>query len=1630
MKSASSISLSKSWWKKEAPDGLKKSGTGFEKALDEHAKADGALAKAKPEAAISAFESALSALASAGKSVAAEAKDLEKKEKDKKKKADLANTQAVMGKPLAKAIEAERKKLEALEEAVAAGDFGTPEAHKAFLQKWAPKIKRGQISFAIGLPSNKPEEMRFNFHMTKDPRGLANPLKKHANAKKFTFGKAGTLALAEAHGEEDATTRTLCLYLEGRRIPGLAKRVRLMLKKLGVSQFGKVRILEGGVEVDGADEDDEDETIQAFDLDAPDEPAGAGNGADPDPMPAAAPPQGPQPEPEPEPQPDAGSAPAATIAAAPAPPVDAKALQARYVAIYPAIKRMMGGMEPAEAAMVKDALQGYGKAMKSGDPARALALIEALEDRAEGSAAKLAALTGGVGAPLLDAGAAGNGLGPLMDAGSGSQAPAQEPTMFPEFNKVPAEIRNLFPYMETGGPIAPELVDRTLGVADRLEDLSQEDRAELLGMLPVGPAYPEIMLSILEGLLWMQSQRASAAAEIKLAKGSLSGTSVAELGGRGARIPVKLGEKASVDFGSAVEAIAMARRLKTSAAVMTEDGRYTIYVVRDGAWFAQLYHGTVENHLTKPSENPTDTMLIRKHRALQTLITRDDIVVDMRAGAGELQRAGGDLDPFDAHLAAYGVGLELVADREEFLKIFVLAMRDTAHVALNASEAELKREQKKYAGSETTPEQDAIIRKACATVSRLEDEIEKQKQMIKALEGERDKDLQRIAGRTPGLLGVPRPGAVMDTYTYNILGPGKRFAEQISVHRREIYQREQQRLDAAKPFPLVLQFNRDQRAKLMAPSAGGKTSAIQAKIAELHGNIVETRRNVVSGSLEMWTVDKVRDAAVAGLALKPEKALWVREHARKVREDKAKRSIALAALSIGLAIGAAFATGGVALFLAGAAFTVGVIDAVETTQDRFVLGAAANITINPTDGLISQDDVPHWGWVAVAWAGVVLDAGDVAKAIKVLKTARLEKGVRTAGEIRQLTDAELDVAARTLRPQADAEELMRLRKALADALAGRKVSEFNPAVIPERVFDREYGDAAAEAVTLIKKNKDGTYKVEILVRDSVDGKTRDFAVAEEIGHLRQINDPAYADDVAKLTEDQLSKGAWAVKSDAEKLEAFRAQRRLERDLQKDRVVALEARRQEIQDTLGALPEWIANGGGTTDDLRRAQLALRDVEYDLGDARGALETYTREFDEIQSAIAGGTRPAFLDWDVAPRLFNTSQTGKNNKAAIDLLDLRDAAGNKINPENLKDAGWGFRRQYADDANPGNYTLAKQPDFDPSTGKHYRVADHPDGYKFLQEFTPDPKELKKSVAQRRAELELQFRDPLTNFAKVEDAIQGYTPYQQAYARSYRRPLRAMSDGLPIDVPNGGRVTIPGLDMGKVFKEIDDAGGAALSPNKYEEMLRRALRAEIVKHVQTHVDAEHQILALKAYKKLMPNNAARGELFTHFRAANMAEEAAALPGVTGPVRTLQSIGKTGEKARKSGDLTIKGTKFRGDGIMDVAIDDAVKNHPRFDRLKGPKEAGEYLLEDKSSLAAFEVAQLKHYSEALKSADGLMAKTDRPFQGVAYVFPSALDAKAAKKEMHALSKLNEPDKLSDAIHLGYYVGDKIKWIR
>ncbi len=286
MQSNSRIELTKAWWTKERPKALAKSGDGFGRAVDQLGKSLASAERSFDARSTKEVEAALAAIASSARQVVSEASALAKTAGDPATRRELADLADMMKKPLAKELDAVRARLAELARAANAeeadapdGDFADPAAHAAYLAGFVQKLRRKPHSFALGLPSNDPAEMRLALHPKTSGRSLAARLKSSIAAKKVTFGTASAGGPAEEGGDPEGP-RTLVLTLEGRAIPSLAKRVRLMLKALGVAGFRRVKVFEAGVEL--AETGDETAPPETVDLDAaePEEGSGAGTPAD------------------------------------------------------------------------------------------------------------------------------------------------------------------------------------------------------------------------------------------------------------------------------------------------------------------------------------------------------------------------------------------------------------------------------------------------------------------------------------------------------------------------------------------------------------------------------------------------------------------------------------------------------------------------------------------------------------------------------------------------------------------------------------------------------------------------------------------------------------------------------------------------------------------------------------------------------------------------------------------------------------------------------------------------------------------------------------------------------------------------------------------------------------------------------------------------------------------------------------------------------------------------------------------------------------------------------------------------------------------------------------------------------
>ncbi len=272
MKTNSTCELSRTWWSRERPKALTKSAAGFEKALMGYEKAHASIQDGATQPEIKGLKAAVAEILAASKDVVAEAKILARSAEDADARKELSNTIEVMGKPLQKRLDAVRSDIALLTETLANegrekededgedGDaLASPAAQAEYIRSFAGRLRRRRHNFALGVPSKDPTEMRFVFHAKKPAKSLASLVKSKAGAKAWVYGTAGTKAPEGTDTEDPAKPKILLLDIEGgKRIPGLARRVKLMFKRLGVSAFARVRILEAGVAV----EDDETPPVE------------------------------------------------------------------------------------------------------------------------------------------------------------------------------------------------------------------------------------------------------------------------------------------------------------------------------------------------------------------------------------------------------------------------------------------------------------------------------------------------------------------------------------------------------------------------------------------------------------------------------------------------------------------------------------------------------------------------------------------------------------------------------------------------------------------------------------------------------------------------------------------------------------------------------------------------------------------------------------------------------------------------------------------------------------------------------------------------------------------------------------------------------------------------------------------------------------------------------------------------------------------------------------------------------------------------------------------------------------------------------------------------------------------------
>ncbi|NSY39583.1 hypothetical protein [Leisingera sp. ANG59] len=1038
---------------------------------------------------------------------------------------------------------------------------------------------------------------------------------------------------------------------------------------------------------------------------------------------------------------------------------------------------------------------------------------------------------------------------------------------------------------------------------------------------------------------------------------------------------------------------------------------------------------------------------------LAALITEDDYVLHSdSAGNAKIERAGGASDPYAAHMRTFGVGLKDCKTREEFEKQFELVMRDAAHDCVAKAEDAAQKLKEQLAGAKLGSEEQAALERTLEKIAPFDKKLDVKERELLIAELKLYGEYANFVAKFGNPMTAPFASLELG---WNLLrgNPVAADAEtQAEVKRltAEVNALKAQRSVAAAEFPLALRVPDRVAFSGMTPEA--QASLLRSQVDSMLIDIQTTRKNIDEGDFDLWTIPGVCNTAMAATGLEGDQLKWAQEKAAWEGKKDAAWSIGEAVVGIGLAVAAGFATGGLAWVLGGAALAVGVYGAVDVTEDYFRLGSAANVSIDPAKGIVTEEEVPGIGWVVAAWIGVGFDAVDVAKASKALVAAAKLAKVDDFGK---LSKAELDDVIKALKLSPE-----EVDNTLLPLLKGARVKNFRAVEVPPSVFDTKYASEMSEAVTLVKGNPAEGFSIEVVVRGGAGVNVRRTAVLEEMRHIDQLTDPRFKGEVWRLSEDALKK--WPDTGAVDQMKAHQLQLKMEIDAQ--------------QKLLADLNDAIAKTSDTGKlDILKAERA---------DVQGYIADYEFRLEGVEDGLAAGKMPVWLEGATPPRLFNSpsKQTLKTRKLAETEIEnvnsaVRLADGSrppKIDcPDGytyyLKNGRYHFRLlpgatpkkyfklEYSKKTGYRSVELPSKPtgakssaDLRQDVRRRYRgdpafpeLESAAEGLliqKLAQDAGIAEDEVGKLIAAMRsksaAELEAEFPDYPKLRKMAADKKANLTPVQfeaefptysfaRAYAKKYEKVFKQ------IGAIEGLKVTPDEILTQKLLASATEAN--------VDGLIRRALREKIVAQLAEIKDPARRMQVLKDYFRTSPEQGFHGKLFSEFREMVLKEADAGAKPVTAGRPGMQAVLEEDIIARKPlpKETQLKGTSRSGDGINEVRRPIGGSDDP------GPLKAGDYLAEDKASVAALKLEQLENYCRLLSEGQGPQAgkiltdmKVDGEYaalEGVTYFFPTKADAEKALLIM----KDRQGDKLHKNIHVAYYaksqsgnIASTVKWIR
>jgi Domain of unknown function (DUF4157) len=684
------------------------------------------------------------------------------------------------------------------------------------------------------------------------------------------------------------------------------------------------------------------------------------------------------------------------------------------------------------------------------------------------------------------------------------------------------------------------------------------------------------------------------------------------------------GERIGKPYPTLDMAITYARSLGKAALVYQENNLYVVHLGKkvgfDGFFSEKEF--TADSVAKDAAGNTTWT---RKKSNVLAVITEDGAVMrpDTDGKLPLRESPGLESDPFGSHQDVFGTGLSEIKDKDKFLRQFELAMRDTAFLMLEASEKEAKAKQNELKTGLPQSDKAKVIQTA-KSLETVDQEISKLETAITAFRFYKP---------------VPFMQEMNDKVMNDAIAAEKKLPEV-----------KQKRLGMVQVYPLLSQFDAEAIKKFNAL----KTDEERAKILggavpEILENINKTRKNIRGGDLNLWSIPGIVEGVKTGLKLEKQGQQWVDEKAKAVKVNKAIWDIALAALAIGGALIATFATGGLALAGAGVAIGAGTVSAVRTTEDYLTNKAAANTNINKELAIQPRDMSGEWAWVVVAWVGVGLDALSVFQALKAFKAAKVTQALiaEAAGQIaaqnvgkvtqngEKITkELLLDALQSSTKGERGVQNAATLRQIVLEGLPAEtkaQLKNLKVIILEDKEFAKRFKQTA-DAVTTFDKAGDTVNPIIYIRRGG-----NPLAIQEETQHLAQLAnaDKSTLNKISQVSEQNLAN--WGKFKPAQRAEIMMAKLELEIDAQTKALKQIQGASAELQ-----MP-YVTN--------------ISKMETELRSLRG-MRQYPKLFEqlpELQSAIA-------------PRLFSTYTRAPSVLNPVKLEALKKTLQTE-NPELLR-------------------------------------------------------------------------------------------------------------------------------------------------------------------------------------------------------------------------------------------------------------------------------------------------------------------------------------------------------------------------